>query len=132
MNDDSPPSEYLVVSRGQWDVDASPAQIQGAIDRFYAWHAQCVEEGKMKPGQRLAREGKLVTKGAVLDGPFAEAKEVIGGYWFIKARSLTEAAEIASQNPCLAFGLAFEIRPIETALASAFALTSETPHRRDT
>ncbi len=60
----------------------------------------------MKGGQRLAREGKLVTKQAVVDDPFAEAKEVIGGCWFIRAHSLTEAAEIAAQNPRLALGLA--------------------------
>ncbi len=130
MNDDSTPSEYLVISRGQWDADASPEQIQGAIDRFYVWHARLVDEGRMKGGQRLAREGKLVTRQAVLDGPFAEAKEVVGGYWFVIARSLTEAAEIAAQNPCLAFGLSYEIRPIEAVRASAFALTSETPARR--
>ena len=129
MNDDAPPSEYLVISRGQWDADASPEQIQVAIDRFYVWHARLVDEGRMKPGQRLAREGKLVTRRAVLDGPFAEAKEVVGGYWFITARSLQEAADIAAQNPCLAFGLAYEIRPIEAARASAFAQTSETPVR---
>ena len=132
MNDDPSAGEYLVISRGHWDADASQEQIQGAIDRFYVWHAQRVDEGKMKGGQRLAREGKLVTKRAVLDGPFAEAKEVIGGYWFITARSLTEAAQIAAQNPCLAFGLTFEIRPIEAVRASAFALTSETPARRET
>lgn len=123
------PSEYLVISLGQWDPDASPEHIQGAIDRFYAWHARLVDEGKMKPGQRLARDGKRVSKQGVIDGPFAESKEVIGGYWFINARSLQEAADIAAQNPCLAFGLSYEIRPIETARASAFALTSETPAR---
>ena len=133
MNDELPPpaalSEYLVISLGQWDAQAPPEQIQGAIDSFYAWHARLVEQGKMKPGQRLAREGKRVSKHAVIDGPFAETKEVIGGYWFINAHSLHEAAEIAAQNPCLAFGLSYEIRPIEAVKASAFALTSETPAR---
>ena len=77
MNDYAPPSDYLVISRGQRDADASPDQIQGAIDRFYVWHARLVDEGRMKPGQRLAREGKLVTRQAVLDGPFTEAKEFV-------------------------------------------------------
>lgn len=61
------------------------------------------------------------------DGPFAEAKEVVGGYWFILAGSLDEAADIAVGNPCLAFGLACEVRPIDPVRASAFALTNETP-----
>ena len=121
------PSEYLVISRGQWDKDVSQVEIQKAIDEFYVWHGQLVDEGKMKPGQRLARERKIVSRYGVTDGPFAETKEVIGGYWFILAGSLEEAAEVAAGNPCLACGLVFEIRPIESERASAFAVTSETP-----
>jgi hypothetical protein len=125
MND-----EYLVISRGQWDTERSPEEIQNAIDAFYVWHDRLVADGKMKPGQRLARHGKLVSRGRVIDGPFTEAKEVIGGYWFILAGSLEEAAEIAAGNPCLACGLFLEIRPIEHERASAFAVTSETPSAR--
>lgn len=130
MKPASPPSEYLVISRGQWDADASPEQVQGAIDRFYAWHDRLVREGKMKAGQRLAIDAKLVSRRGVIDGPFAEAKELIGGYWFILAGSLDEAAAIAAENPCLAFGLSFEVRPIEAARASAYATTNETPRKR--
>jgi hypothetical protein len=124
MNDTS---EYLVISRGQWNPDASPEEIQGAIDRFYDWLERLVAQGKMRPGQRLAREAKVVSQLAITDGPFSEGKEVIGGYWFIIARSLDEAAQLAAQNPCLAYGLSYEIRPIESIRASAFSLTNETP-----
>ena len=130
MTDNTSPSEYLVISRGQWDANLSKDDIQRAIDDFYAWHGRLVSEGRMKAGQRLAREGRTVSKHSVMDGPFAEAKEVIGGYWFILANSLEEAAELAAENPCLACGLVYEIRPIETVRASAFALTSETPGER--
>lgn len=81
----------------------------------------------MRAGQRLAREGKLVSRQAITDGPFTEAREIVGGYWTILARSLDEAAAIAAENPCLAYGLAFEVRPIEPVRASAYALTNETP-----
>jgi len=62
----------------------------------------------------------------VTDGPFGETKEVIGGYWFILAGSLEEAAKIAAGNPCLAAGLFYEIRPIDPAPASAYTVTTET------
>lgn len=62
MNDKPACSEYLVISRGQWDKDASQEEIQGAIDRFYVWHDRLVDEGRMRAGQRLAREGKVVSK----------------------------------------------------------------------
>lgn len=132
MNEPVSLSEYLVISRGQWDKDLSREEIQNAIDQFYVWLGRLVDEGKMKPGQRLASEGKTVSRKVVTDGPYGEAKEVIGGYWFIVAGSLEEAAQIAAGNPCLNCGLFFEIRPIDPERASAFTVTTETPseHRK--
>jgi len=131
MSEKGSRSEYLVISRGQWDKDVSREQIQKAIDDFYVWLARLVEEGKMKTGQRLANTGKTVSRKKVTtDGPYGEAKEAIGGYWFIVASSLDEAAEIAAENPCLKCGLFYEIRPIELERASAFAVATETPRER--
>lgn len=127
MPEPSSTQEYLLLSRGQWDADKSPQEIQAAIDEFYAWHARLVAQGKFRPGQRLARDTKLVTRTGIVDGPFTETKEVVGGYWFVLAASLQEAAEIVAHNPCLACGLAFEIRPIEPEKASAFRESTETP-----
>lgn len=127
MSNNPSKSEYLLLSRGQWDRDKSPQEIQAAIDAFYTWHAQLVAEGKFKPGQRLATGGKVVSRSGITDGPYSEAKEVIGGYWFIVAGSLDEAAAIAADNPCLACGLNFVIRPIETERASAFRESNEMP-----
>ena len=127
MKDEASKSEYLVISRGKWDKNLSQEQIQEAIDHFYAWKEQLVQAGKMRSGQRLAKEGKTVSRNLVTDGPFSETKEVIGGYWFILAGSLEEAAKIAAGNPCLACGLFYEIRPVDPERASAFTVTTETP-----
>lgn len=123
-------SEYLVISKGQWDEDKSPEEIQQAIDAFYVWHDKLVREGKMKSGQRLAQQKAIVSKLGVIDGPFAETKEVIGGYWHFLAGSLAEAAALAAQNPCLACGLTYEVRPVEMERCSAFGQSSETPSSR--
>jgi hypothetical protein len=128
MSESSSLSEYLVLSRGHWDKDLPPERIQQAIDDFYVWLDRCIESGKMKTGQRLGRAGRIVSKTGVLtDGPFIESKEVVGGYWFITAASLDEAARIAAENPTMQCGLYYEIRPVETERASAFAVTNETP-----
>lgn len=119
--------EYLVLSRGQWDADKSPEEIQRAIDAFYDWHDELVAAGRMRSGQRLAREGRRVSRAGIVDGPYAEAKEIIGGYWFFRAASLDEAAALAAQNPCIACGLSFDVRPIETERASAYRPANETP-----
>jgi hypothetical protein len=124
-----PLHEYLVISRGQWHAEASREDIQRAIDDFYVWLERRVAEGRMKRGQRLAATGRTVGRPSATDGPYGEAKEVVGGYWFILARSLEEAAALAGENPCLRCGLFYEIRPIEKIPASAANVTTETPGR---
>lgn len=121
----SPRSEYLVLSRGHWDRGLAPERIQQAIDDFYLWYDRLLAEGRIKPGQRLATGARLVSRSGAIDGPFAEAKEVIGGYWFFVADSLDEAAALAAQNPCIACGLSFEVRPVEPERASAFRPSNE-------
>lgn len=122
--------EYLILSRGQWDADKSNEEIQAAIDAFYAWYETLVAEGQVQRGHRLAREGKVVAKHRIADGPFAEAKELIGGYWIVLARSLDAAADLMSHSPTIACGLSFEVRPIETRRASAYVASNETPGTR--
>jgi hypothetical protein len=123
-------TEYLVISRGQWDPAVSREDIQIAIDQFYDWLQRRIDEGKMRSGERLGTQGKTVYHRKITDGPFGEAKEVIGGYWFIVAHSLEEAAAIAAENPCLKYGLVLEIRPLELQRASAFRHANETPPER--
>ena len=129
MADLSESSDYLLLSRGQWDPEKSNEEIQSAIDEFYDWYEHLVAQGKFKRGHRLATGTKLVARTGITDGPFAEAKEIIGGYWFIVAGSLEEAAGIAAGNPCSRCGLSFEVRPIELERASAFRQSNETPAR---
>jgi hypothetical protein len=127
MNPD-PKTDYLVISRGQWDKSAFKQDIQKSIDEFYVWLMQGIAEGRMKMGSRLANEGATVSSaGTTTDGPFGEGKEVIGGYWWIVASSLDQAARIAAESPCMKHGLIYEIRPCDPTKASAFDLTTESP-----
>ena len=131
MPEQSELREYLVLSRGQWDTAASEEAVQAAIDAFYNWYEQSLASGLMKPGHRLAKDGKVVSRYAVTDGPFAETKELVGGYWFIVARSLEEAAAIAAQSPTLAYGLTLEVRSLEHARANVMVPANETPAEWD-
>jgi hypothetical protein len=119
--------EYLVISRGKWDADASPQNVQRAIDDFYVWMERQVAQGSMKRGSRLQPEARLVSRTSITDGPFAETKELIGGFWFIVANNLDEAAQLAAENPCMAYGLSYEIRPLDPEKAVADSLANETP-----
>ena len=119
MSERPPLAEYLVIARGQWDESCSREEVENVIDQFYTWLDRLVSEGKMKTGQRLTYEGKTVARQNVItDGPFGESKEVVGGYWFILAHNLDEAAQIAQGNPCLNCGLFFEIRPIDPRIGT--------------
>ena len=120
-------NEYLVLSRGKWDKNASKEEIERAIKTFYDWIERHITAGKMKHGSRLSTHRAVVSKsGSVIDGPFGESKEIVGGYWFIIAQSLQEAAELAAGNPCAQYGLYYEIRPLESERASAYKTASET------
>lgn len=122
------PDSYLVISRGQWDTTISKQDIQAAIDDFYIWIERCISDGSMISGSRLGAGGAVVNKdGILIDGPYGEGKEVIGGYWHIIASSLPAAAELASHNPCLKYGIILEIRPTDPERASAFIPAVETP-----
>ena len=80
-----------------------------------AWFERLKEEGKCLGGHPLEEEGKIVSgkQGrAVADGPFAESKEAIGGYFYLQVADENEAIEIAKQCPGLEYGAVVEVRPV--------------------
>jgi hypothetical protein len=94
----------------------SPQQSQQAMQRWMAWLKDLSEKGHVKdPGHPLERAGKVVSGKArtVTDGPFAETKDVIGGYTLVEAADLAQATELAGGCPIfeLADG-AVEVRPV--------------------
>jgi len=116
MNIPSSPSQYLLLSRGNdWDRSLSPAELQKVMSSFLTWFERLSADGILIKGQPLMDEGRLVTGKngrTVADGPFAESKEAIGGYFLIQADSFDDAVAIAQQCPMLEFGLIMEVRPI--------------------
>ena len=91
----------------------SPAQRQQLVTRWNAWYDNLAAQGKAVEGQPLELETRLVSGNGgsrIVDGPFAEAKEAIGGYVKLMVSGLEEATEIARQHPGLAYGLIIEVR----------------------
>ena len=109
-------SEYMLLFRGtNWHEGLSPAEIQRVMTQWRGWFDGLQAAGKAKSGLPLMNEGKVVT-GAdgrfVVDGPFAESKEAIGGFFLIEAANLDEAVAIARQCPGLKHGAVVEVRPV--------------------
>ena len=106
-------SEYLLLFRGTgWHRDLSPEEIQTTMTDWMAWFNGLVAEGKCRGGQSLGPEGRVVSAKNVSDGPFAEAKEAVAGYFLLTVRDADEALGIAKQCPALAYGMTVEVRPL--------------------
>ena len=109
-------ADYLLLFRGNvWDRGLSPAQIQKVVADWMAWFERLKAEGKCLGGHPLEEEGKVVSgkQGRmVADGPFAESKEAIGGYFYLHVADENEAIEIARQCPGLEYGAVVEVRPV--------------------
>jgi hypothetical protein len=107
---------YLLLFRGkEWDEGLSDEELQEVIGRLMGWFDGVSKSGKVKGGQPLARSGKFVSgkNGRVVaDGPFAESKEVIGGYLMLDVETLEEALAIAKSYPCLQYDISIEVRPL--------------------
>jgi hypothetical protein len=113
-------TDYLLLFRGtDWDKGLSPAQIQKVMADWAAWFERLMKEGKCSGGHPLQNEGKVVSgkKRTVADGPFAESKEAVGGYFYLHVADENEAVEIAKQCPGLDHGLQVEVRPIAAMCA---------------
>jgi len=128
-------SEFVLLYRSSneayEEAKASPEGAQRAMARWQAWFKDLTEKGQLKNlGHPLERSsGKVVggKKKTVTDGPYAEAKEVVGGFSIIEARDLDEAAHIAAGCPILEVGGSVEVRSI-LILPGTKPLPSELAH----
>lgn len=125
-------SDYMLLFRGNtWDQGLSPAQLQKVVTDWMAWFEKLKQEGKALSGHPLQNEGKLVTGKngkTVSDGPFAESKEAIGGYFYLRVSGEEEAIAIAQMCPALEFGLVVEVRPVADICAMRARAAEELVH----
>jgi hypothetical protein len=85
------------------------------MEKWMAWFKELGAKGHLKDrGQPLERAGKLVKgkKKLVMDGPFAEAKDVVGGFTLIEAKDLGQAVELSKGCPIFEVDGAVEVRPV--------------------
>jgi hypothetical protein len=114
-------SEFTFLYRGR-GTSASPEEMQKTMEKWIAWFKQLSANGHIKyPGHPLEDTGKVVrgNQKTVTDGPFAEAKDVVGGFTLIEARDLEQAVELSKGCPILEVGGSVEVRPIRKIEAGA-------------
>lgn len=112
------PSPYILLFRNSGPENhqhLSPEQRQQLVTRWNAWFDELTTQGKAIEGQPLELETRIVSGRngqRVVDGPFAEAKEAIGGYVMLMVNGLEEATAIAQRHPGLEYGLVIEVRKL--------------------
>jgi len=92
----------------------SPERMQQSLAKWKEWIDSIAAKGKYVAGQPLQRDGKVVAgkQKKITDGPFAEGKEIIGGYFLIKAENLEDAVDMSKGCPSFEYGGSVEVREI--------------------
>lgn len=108
-------SKYLFLFRGGMHMpEASPEEIQANMMKWTLWMEELAKKGKMRGGEPLDAPGKVLSGKSkkVTDGPFAEGKELVGGYLIVEALSMEEAVELSKGCPIFDHDGSVEVRPI--------------------
>ncbi|MEM9553526.1 MAG: YciI family protein [Acidobacteriota bacterium] len=95
-------AKFMFLHRGECggSAERSPEEMQTAMQAMQAWMERGQSEGwLLDAGDGLKPEGRVVRGDTVTDGPFAESKELVGGYCMVEAADLPAAAELARSMP---------------------------------
>ena len=111
--------EYLLLIYGDEAAMAGMTQADhvAMYQEFGRFNQSIQQSGNLRAGQRLQPVATATTvrvrngKRAVTDGPFAETREQLGGYYLIEAKDLDEALSIAERIPAARWG-SVEVRPV--------------------
>jgi hypothetical protein len=107
----------LIYTSEATDAKMSEAEYQGVFQEYMAFTKWLNESGKSKGGDALERTANATTvrvrngKTTTTDGPFAETKEQLGGFYLVDAKDLDDAISIAARIPGAKHGC-IEVRPI--------------------
>ena len=118
MNNYDNPNGYLLLFRGtDWHKELSPELIQQIMGDWSTWFDRLTQQGKLAAANPLENEGVVITgkARAVADGPFAESKEAVGGFFLLTVDTFEEALAIGKDCPALPYGIIVEVRPVAPA-----------------
>ncbi len=109
--------QFLLLFRHPAEVsDSTPEEMEKILGKWMDWMRNMAAKGQMLGANRLQETGNVLRQPRgekVTDGPYVEAKEVVGGYVLITADNLAQATEIARGCPGLENETIVEVRPVE-------------------
>ncbi len=109
--------KFILLIRGEDKFNAlAPSEAQAMVEKFSAWAQKLRSENRLVDAEGLAPTGRIISSedGVLTDGPFAETREMVGGYYTFTADSLEHAIEIAKECPGLLIDGSLELRPAMT------------------
>ncbi|MFC7337644.1 YciI family protein [Haloferula chungangensis] len=115
MSESHQKSEFLLLFRNnEWFRDLSPDEIQKVMTDWMAWFDGLVADGRCLGGQSLEQDGYVIrgAERSVTDGPYAESKESVAGYFKLLVDTESEAIEIGKLCPGLPYGATVEVRKL--------------------
>ena len=104
----------MLIFQGGMSPDSSPELLQAQMGKWMAWIDKLNKVGKYEAGEPLLPGGKLI-KGknkTVTDGPYTEGKEVVGGFFLIKAENMDEAVKICDDYPDYDYDGSIQVRQV--------------------
>ena len=107
-------SEFVFLYRGG-ETGRAPEAQQLVMQKWLAWMKDLGAKGHIKdPGHPLERSGKLVSgkQKTITDGPYAETKDIVGGYTLVQAKDLDQAVQVSLGCPIFEAGGLVEVRPV--------------------
>ena len=106
--------QYMLLIKGGTDSEISAEQAQKIVEQYIAWARSLRDNGQYIAGDELAPSGRIMTvqNGKIVDGPFTETKESVGGYFIVEAKDYAEAVEISKGCPTFQREGVLEIREI--------------------
>lgn len=110
--------KFMLIFHGGSDIAPemrAPEAMQAHMQKWFAWVEKLRKEGRYVGGEPLAPVGKWVSgkQKIVTDGPFAEGKELVGGFFIIEAKDLNQATEIAKDCPDFIYDGKVQVRPVQ-------------------
>jgi hypothetical protein len=106
---------YRNTDAARQEAMGTPERAQQNMQRWIAWMRDLDAKGHIKDrGQPLDRTGKVVRgqQKTVTDGPYVEAKDLVGGFTIVEARDIDQAVELSRGCPILDGGGSVEVRPV--------------------
>ena len=106
---------YRMAAAARQEAVGTPERAQQSMQRWMTWMQELDANGHLKDrGQPLEKTGKVVRgpQKTVTDGPYTEAKDLVGGFTIVEARDIDQAVELSRGCPIFDGGGSVEVRPV--------------------